>query len=218
MKTFSNDTDILRYEPALFGPLAPPHQVIAKGTAAAILDGVFTDDQADFIAADVTTGGVLYLRSQDGKLEGAFEIVSVNSPTQLTVSIVRADGDTQPIAPADADQLTWHIATFRPQAVETSLLIAEFYKLAPAYPDNSLSIEDITDSEPLRLASTCMVIAIAYAMLADSGKDDKAVEKSLHYKKQFTRHIERCTAGFDTDGDGAPEARLKGTAFKLKRK
>jgi len=41
---------------------------------------------ADFVAAWVAPGGVIYVQSADGSLDGAYEIVSVNSATQLTVS------------------------------------------------------------------------------------------------------------------------------------
>ena len=51
MTTFSNDVDILKYEPVLFGELHWPSQVRASGTGAALSGTTLTAAGADFIAA-----------------------------------------------------------------------------------------------------------------------------------------------------------------------
>ena len=68
MVKFSNDVDILRYEPILFGELYLPSQVPAKGEDGVLNGTSFTADDADFVNASATAGGVIYLKSEDGIL------------------------------------------------------------------------------------------------------------------------------------------------------
>ena len=69
MVSFSNDADILKYEPILFGELHPPQQVLATGTGGVLNGTIFTANGADFISAQVTAGGVIYLCSMDDALD-----------------------------------------------------------------------------------------------------------------------------------------------------
>ena len=91
MASFSSDVDILKYEPMLFGHLHLPWQVIAEGTGGTLNGTTFTEAGADFVSVGVCAGGVIYLASEDGVLDGAFEIVSVDSATQLSISVLRSD-------------------------------------------------------------------------------------------------------------------------------
>ncbi|MCJ7692852.1 MAG: hypothetical protein MUO22_05500 [Sedimentisphaerales bacterium] len=116
MVNFSNDTDILKYEPVLFGELHLPWQVLATGTGASLSGTIFTANDADFVSAAITAGQVIYVWSADDSLETALEIVSVDSATQLTVSIIRADSDSTAIAPPAAANISYRISTFGPQA------------------------------------------------------------------------------------------------------
>ena len=95
MVSFSNDTDILKYEPILFGELHLPWQVLIAGTGGTLNGTTFTTDDADFVTAQVSTGGVIYMRSADGSLDGAYEIVSVDSATQLSLSVIRSDPNSR---------------------------------------------------------------------------------------------------------------------------
>ena len=99
MVSFSNDADILRYEPVLFGELYLPGQVLTAGTGGQLEGTTFTASGADFVSAQVSAGGVVELQTADGALDGAYEIVAVDSATQLSVSVVRSDSDGAAIAP-----------------------------------------------------------------------------------------------------------------------
>ena len=99
MVTFSNDADILKYEPILFGELHLPWQVLAAGTGASLSGTTLTASGTDFIAAQIQAGGAVYLQSADGSLDGAYEIVSVDSSTQLSISVVRADSTDTAVPP-----------------------------------------------------------------------------------------------------------------------
>jgi hypothetical protein len=78
---FSNDVDLLKYESKLFTEHYFPSQVLASGTGGMLAGTTFTKSGADFVAAGVSAGGVVYLKSAAGTLDGAFEIVSVDSAT-----------------------------------------------------------------------------------------------------------------------------------------
>ena len=77
MISFSNDADILKYEPVLFGELHLPWQVLSAGTGGALSGTTFTDTGGDFVSAQVSSGGAVYLRlrpealPQDDGLRGA---------------------------------------------------------------------------------------------------------------------------------------------------
>ena len=59
----------------------------------------FEASGANFVSAGVEAGDCVYLRSADGILDGVYEIVAVDSATQLCVSVLRADSEADPIAP-----------------------------------------------------------------------------------------------------------------------
>ncbi len=90
MVNFSNDADILKYEPILFGELHLPGQTLTAGTGGTLSGTTFSVSGADFVSAQVSAGGVAYLQSADGSLDVAFEIVSVDSATQLIRGQVQA--------------------------------------------------------------------------------------------------------------------------------
>jgi hypothetical protein len=102
---FSNDADVLKYEPVLFGELHLSSQVLASGTGGVLSGTTFTASGADFVSALVSAGGVVYLQSADSVLDGAFEIVSVDSATQLTVSVLRPDSSGSVVAPVAASSI-----------------------------------------------------------------------------------------------------------------
>ena len=127
MISFSNDADILKYEPILFGELHLPWQVLAEGTGGTLSGTTFTAPGADFIAAQVASGGVIYLESEDNSLDGAYEIISVDSQTELGISVIRADSQSEAIAPPAAEDVSYRISTFLPQANEVAFQLTEYF-------------------------------------------------------------------------------------------
>jgi hypothetical protein len=217
MAKFSNDADVLKYEPVLFGELHLPWQVLISGTGGALSGTTFTASGADFISSQVTAGGVVYLRSADNLLDGAFEIISVDSATQLTVSVIRADSDGDAIAPPAATDITYRISTFAPQANEAAFQLTEYFGIAPGNPASDLGAEDIVDTSVLKQASVFAILSGVYAMLADQSEDENFWKKSLYYRKLFERARERCRLSIDTDSDGVADITSTGGSLSLKR-
>jgi hypothetical protein len=220
MVRLCNDIDVLKYEPVLFGELHPTNQILAAGAGGELSGTTFEASGADFEASQVEPGGVIYLRSADGLLDGAYEIVAVDSATQLCVSIVRADSESDPIAPAGGSpvsDISYRISTVRPQAAEVSLRLAQYLGIKPGRADSDLSAENIMDTEVIRQVCAFGVIATAYAMQASKDTNEHFWERGLHYETLFLKGKERCRAALDTNGDGVADSVRFGGCGKLVR-
>jgi hypothetical protein len=217
MVSFSSDVDILKYEPILFGELHLPWQVLAAGTGGTLSGTTFTASGADFAAAQVSAGGVAYLRSADGSLDGAYEIVSVDSATQLTVSVIRPDGQAPAVAPPAATDISYRISTFGPQANEVGFQLTEYFGISPGNPASDIDVEDVLDASVLRQASVFAVISVVYAMLAGKAKDENYWKKSLHYQRFFAAARGRCRLSIDAGSDGVADVTKVGAAGRLVR-
>jgi hypothetical protein len=217
MVSFSNDADILKYEPILFGELHLPQQVLVTGTEGTLSGTVFTASGVDFVSAQVSAGGVIYLQSADGTLDGTYEIVSVDSATQLGVSVIRADSETAAIAPPAATDISYRISTFGPQANEIGFRLTEYFGISPGNPASDIVAADILDTDVLKRASVFAVISTVYAMLASKAKDENFWKKSLHYQKLFARARERCRLSIDIGSEGVADITKVGASGKLVR-
>jgi len=217
MVSFSNDVDILKYEPILFGELHLPWQVVAAGAGGTLSGTTFTASGADFVTGWLTAGGIIYLQSADGSLDGAYEIVSVDSATQLTISVLRADSEAPAVAPPAATDISYRISTFGPQANEVAFQLTEYFGIAPGNPASDIGVEDVLDTSVLRLASVFAVISIAYAMLAGKAQDENYWKKSLHYQKLFDKARGRCRLSIDVGSDGLADVTKVGASGRLVR-
>jgi len=217
MVSFSNDADILKYEPILFAELHLPGQVLIAGTGGTLAGVTFTESSADFVAAQVSVGGVLYLQSADGKLDGAYEIVSVDSATQLTISVIRADSDDQLIAPPSAIDISYRISTFKPQANEAAFQLTEYFGIKPGNPASDIDVQDVLDTDVLRMASVFAVISSVYAMLASKAGDENFWKKSLHYQTLFEKARQRCRLSIDVGSDKIADVTRVGSSIRLVR-
>ena len=217
MVTFSSDIDILKYEPALFGELHLPWQVLAKGTGATLSGTALLDAGADFSTSGVGAGDVIYLNSADGELDGAYEIVSVDSATQLTVSVLRTDTSDDPVAPPEGTDVSYRVSTFAPQAGEAAFQLTEHFGIQPGYPSSPIGVDHILDREVLRRVSVFAVIASVYAMWANRTECVGYWSKSLHYQQQFEKARQRCRLSIDLGSDGIAELTRIGGAITLVR-
>jgi hypothetical protein len=214
---FSNDADILKYEPMLFGELHLPWQVLAAGTDGTLSGTTFSAAGADFAIAQVLAGGVVYMRSGDGSLDGVYEIVSVDSAMELTVSVIRSDSDDDPISPPASDDISYRISTFGPQASEAAFQLTEYFGIRPGNPASDIDVENVLDTQALRRASVFAVISSIYAMLAGKSKDENFWNKSLYYQRLFERARERCRFSVDAGSDGLADVTKSGASGKLVR-
>ncbi len=159
----------------------------------------------------------LYMRSADGTLDGAYEIVSVDSATQLSISVIRADSDDDAIAPPAATDISYRVSTFGPQANETGFQLTEYFGIKPGNPASDYDTEDVLDTNVLRRVSAFGVMSGVYAMLASKAKNENFWKKSLHYQKLFEKARQRCRLSIDVDSDGVADVTRIGASVRLVR-
>ena len=217
MASFSSDVDILKYEPMLFGQLHLPWQVLTEGSGGTLSGTTFTAAGADFISAGLCAGGVIYLASEDKVMDGAFEIVSVDSATQLGVSVLRSDSQADTVAPPAAGDISYRISTFSPQANEVGFQLTEYFGIRPGNPASDYGIEDVLDTSVLRHASVFAVLSCVYAMLAGKAQNDNFWKKSLYYQKLFIKARQRTRLSIDLGSDGVVDVTKIGSSAKLVR-
>ena len=218
MTVFSSDSDILRHEGVLFSELFFPWQILCEGTGGTLSGTTFSQTGADLTACSISGGGVIYMRSDDGGIDGLYEIVSVDSATSLTVSVLRADSEASIVVPGDGNSISYRISTFEPQANEVMFELTRYFGVQPGNPESEYTVVDIVDAEVLRQVSTYAVIAGIYATLGSRSDDGAGFwEKSLYYQRLFERARERCRVGIDIDGNGSSEFSRSGGSIKLNR-
>lgn len=217
MAKFSSDVDILKYEPVLFGELHLPSQVLACGADAVLNGTTLTAADADFQTANAEAGGVIHLKSTDGSLDGAYEIVSVDSSTELTVSVVRSHPSDPPVAPVASSEIRYRVSTFGPQAADAAFQLTEYFGIQPGNPASPIAIEQIVDVEGLRKASALAVISRVYASWTDGTDNECARKKSLLYAQLYEKARQRCHITVDLDSDGTADITRLGGAIRLVR-
>jgi len=217
MVKFCDDVDIAKYEPILFGELHLRWQQPASGNDGELSGTSFTAQGADFVGAGIETGDVIYLQSAEGGVDGLYEIVSVDSQTELTVSVIRADMDADAVSQNQADNISYRISTLKPQIAEAGFQLTESLGIRPGNPSGRFGVEDIIDTGPLRVLSVLLVISAVYAMLAGDAGNESFWQKSLHYRREFEKAKANCRVGIDTDGDGIEEITLDGGSVRFVR-
>jgi hypothetical protein len=217
MIKFCNDIDIAKYEPVLFGELHLPWQVHIFGDYGEINGTSFSASGADFVSADVEAGDVIYLHSSDGTIDGVYEIVSVDSATELTISVIRSDEEADAVAPPAGTGIYYRVSTFEAQIVEAGLRLTEYFGIGPGKAGSEIEAENIIDAEVLKPAAVFLVLSSVYAMLASNATNENFWAKSLHYRKLFEKARARCQVCIDTDGDGVADLTLDGSSIRMSR-
>ncbi|MCK5172394.1 MAG: hypothetical protein KAR47_03330 [Planctomycetes bacterium] len=218
MLAFSTDSDILRNEAVFFGDLHFPWQVLCEGSGGVLSGSSFSVSGEDFVSAGVGAGGVIYLESVEGSIEGAYEIVSVDSATSLTVSVLRSDGADSPVGIGSGSDVVYRVCTFGPQANEVGYELTQYFGIAPGNPNSVFDVEDIVDASVLRQASVYAVVSRVYVTLAGrAGGDEGFWKKSVYYQRLFEKARERCRLSVDAGGDGISDRTNLGGSVRLVR-
>ncbi|MHC5076385.1 MAG: hypothetical protein ACYTFM_08155 [Planctomycetota bacterium] len=204
MAAFSEDRDILKYEPELFNQYYFQSQVLGEGTGGTLSSTSFTVSGEDFISASVSPGCVIHLEAT-GLTGCAYEVVSVDSATQLTVSVLRARVDDEPVAPPSASDVSYRISTFAPMAEEVKAELMECFGILASDTDGEIDINDILDKEVLRRASVFLLMSRAYGSLASEADDEHFFKKSNYYQSLYEKARQRCRIDIDINGDGERE-------------
>ena len=218
MAQFSKDVDLLKWEPVLFTELALASQTLISGTNGSISGTTFESMGTSFDTSGVNAGHVIHLCNVAGDIDGCYEIVSVDSATQLTISVVRSGEDTTAIAPPTGTELSYRISTFDPQAQEAAESLLQYFGISLNDDSTSINSGDIADDTVLRQASVFAVLSAMFASSA-TGKDDyhNFWQKSLRYQQLFYTARVKIRLGINFDNDSMAEQIRLGGAVRLRR-
>ena len=204
MTQFCQDTSLLALEPVVYLDPAEVCRAIAVGTDATLAGTTLSDPAADFISAGVAAGMVLCAWTIAPSEGDAWEIASVDSATQLTVSVLRADAEGDAIAPPAATGLSYAVRTLAPTIVDISATLGE--RMRWAAETGGISTVDFADSAQLASTTACGVLAAVLVSRAGAASShDANWVKAEHYRSRYQAMQLQLRLAVDADGDGVAE-------------
>jgi len=216
MTAYCQDRDLLSIEPIIFLGAGFPSQQLTAGQNGLCIGTTFSASGADFTSTGVEAGMVLCSYATIPAEGIACEIVSVDSATSLTVSILRADTDASPVPPPGQSDVSFHVRTYGAQIRTVSDALAKkLQQIADLYPTANPSF---ADSAELRLAAAYGTLAEVFTARADNAEtSDPNWIKRRHYQRLYQDIQPRLRVAADTDADGQTEQILHLGNLKLRR-
>jgi len=204
MSELCKDRDLLAVEPVIFLGGGFPCQQLVAGTDGVISGTSFTSAGSDFQSAGVTSGMVLCTYTTIPAEGSALEIISVDSATSLTVSVLRADPASNPVAPPAGTSLSFRIRTFAPQIRGVSDTFAEKMRQIPEVA--GIAPSDFADSAQLgRAIAHGALSSIFVARAENAPASDANWIKAEYYRNVFVALQLQLRLAIDSDGDGRAE-------------
>lgn len=198
------DRDLLAIEPDIFTGGGFDSQQMSAGTDGVISGTAFTSASADFTAANVQAGMVLCIYSTVPAEARSYEVISVDSATTLTVSILRADQDADATAPPAGTNLKYYINTFAPQISASQATLHE--KLRQISEAEGIAAAEFADSSQLRKAVSLAALAAVFTARASNATDaDANWVKAEFYRRGHVAAVSALRLARDIDGDGFAE-------------
>lgn len=187
------DIDILKLEPALFaGTSFPfPSQSLCRGVNGVLAGTAFSASGENFSSRGVGAGHVIYMSDGIGNIDGVYEIISVVSATQLTLSIVRSDESVSPISIGVGSNLYYRISTFGPQIAQSEYELSQRLRLKPGFSDSAYDLTNMADQKNLRAACVFWSLARIFGSLYGSGSGDGLSVTWTAYQNKMTDYMER---------------------------
>lgn len=215
MRRFSKDVDVLRIHSGAFAEsMGLP--VLCRGDGGTITGTSLVATGANFLAAGVTTGNVIWLRSGDGKIDDAFEVVERISATQLTISVVRGDDEAPAVGPGDATAVSYRVPTLEAKGQDAAYFLTQYFGIQPGFADAESGEEQIVDDDPVRMAEVYSILADVYGCRAVAGSPDDW-DKAEYFRRMYERARERCRLWIDGDEDGQGDTVTDGGSMRLRR-
>ena len=204
MSDSCKDRDLLAVEPEVFTGGGFESQQMAAGADGLISATSFSSASAGFVAGGVQPGMVLCVYAAVPAEGRCYEIVSVDSATALTVSVLRSEQDGDAIGPPPGTGLKYQINTFAPQISAAAATLHE--KLRQIAEAEGISEADFADSAQLgRAIALGALAAIFTARAANATGADANWTKAEHYRRQHVAATAAIRLAQDTDGDGLAE-------------
>ena len=225
MKTFSNDVDILKYEPGIFADPRFDQYLITKGSGATLTGGILTCTNENFNDLQIRNGQVVHLFSGADSTLTYLEILEVISATQLKVSLMRVDESCEQIIPNNLTNRDYRITCFDPLVYQVLVLITSYFGIRPGNPTSGYDVDDIVDDTPLKQISVYGTLSLLFerlnaatiASLENASVDSNSIEgKAIHYRWLYEKARESCVFCVQSP-DGINSRRIRGGSFKLSR-
>lgn len=217
MTIFCTDSDLLLWEPNLLSEAAIAAQTLIAGSAD-LAGTTLTLSSGALIDAHVEADQVVVL---GGAISGCYPIVSVDSATAMTLSILYEGvaGDAEPKVPSgigSATGLTFSVRTFWAQRRVTSELLGQAIGLTPG--TEAEATTTILNPEALRRACVLGTIHMIYSILsaAVEAPEVYAIRTDL-YQRLFRRELRNAIVHLDCDGDGRADIVRRLNVVTLKR-
>jgi hypothetical protein len=201
---FCTDTDLLYWEPNLFKDAAAVGQTLLSGVASV------SGTTATFSGLSLTDGhvrplDVIYFSGTG--LAGAFPIVSVDSDTTLTLSVLYdglfpTDGSAGAASHVGtASSQAFAIRTFYPQRQTVTRLLLQAAGVDPAAVNAEAAV---VDSEVMKRACALGTLQMIYSALAASSTSPTIfLARADLYQQLYRQAMRSARVEIDTDGDGS---------------
>lgn len=203
METYCQDRDLLSIEPTIFLAGGLPAARLISGSGAQLAGTAFTCS-GDLLAAGLEGGMVLCVYNSAPAEGAAYEVVSVDSSTEMTVSVLRADVEAAAVAPPAQSNVSFIVQTYSAQIANVSARLGE--KLREISQTAGVAAADFADSAQLRLAAAYGALADIFVARAENAERyDANWIKAEHYRSLHRQILTRTRLAVDIDGDGYAE-------------
>jgi hypothetical protein len=206
---FALDRDLLVFEPGLFRDVSwLGFKRIA--TIGALVGTTVTINTGSFVTKEIAPGHVLIF---DGV---PLEVVSVESATQATVSVLRSDLGSSAVPWFDASNRGVAVYDFGAQRAMVHRQILTMLGFDPDAEGFSDAV--VTNPGALVRLEALGTLHLIYASAAAPGRGSAGFDQRAQmYKERFGAERERVVAAIDLDGDGIAETTRRPNAFVLVR-
>jgi hypothetical protein len=200
MNSITHDRDLLRIEPGIYLGGGFASRTLTAGTDGQLSDTAFTSASADFLAAGLAAGMVLCTWSDAPEEPSPVEIVSVNSATSLTVSVLRESDDAVPVGPSPGSDLGYFVRSYRPEIRQAADRLAQLLSTSRELREDGRPA--FLDTAPLRRAIAVGSLATIFDARSDGAPDSADGIKARHYRRLWTEVRTQLRVAVDSDGDG----------------
>ncbi|MEQ9454377.1 MAG: hypothetical protein RLN76_07275 [Phycisphaeraceae bacterium] len=198
---FSQDRDLLAYEPNVFVEVPFTAQERVSVADGLVSGNTLTSVEADFVTAGVEVGGVVLIERV------AHEVLAVIDAGTLSMSAVRGREADAAIAAKAGEQLSVRVRTFAPQATLVHDLLLRLLGLSE---EDSLGEEAVVSLGAMMRLECLGTLEMVYSAAASiSGHHEAVLAKAALYRERFRRACREAVIGVDLDGDGRANERRR---------
>jgi hypothetical protein len=197
-QTFCTDVDLIQWEPNVLREAAFASQTLLAGNAE-LAGTTLTISEGSLEDAGIAANHVIVL---GGDVNGCFPIISVDSATSLTLSVLYDDMDTivPPVARAPSaveGSVPFAIRTFWPQRAIVSEILQQ-----------AAGAGTILDPQTLRRPCVLGTLQLIYSALAAAAPDEAhfGVRAEI-YERFYRRAMRSAVVQMDLNGDGQADVR-----------